>query len=128
MTVIYEAAADKPHHCTVADNNLPVGSICRCDCGRFWLRKTRIGDWSVSYWVPVRWYHRQARRQIAQWKEQRRIRPIVAELTRHPFVTCLDECTVDGMRFGCDVTTGPHGLHRNFQRDLYWGRPNTFTL
>ncbi len=70
MTVIYEA--DRPHLCATADNTLPLGSICRCDCGRFWLRKTVDGDYSLTvpaYWVPVRWYHRQARKRIRRWRE-----------------------------------------------------------
>ena len=81
MTVIYESAkADRPHYCTTADNTLPLGSICRCECGKFWLRKTVIGDYWVGYWVPVRWYHCAARRRITEWKRQRRIRPIVQSI------------------------------------------------
>ena len=71
MTVIYEATEDRPHYCTTAADGLPVGSICRCDCGRFWLRKTVIGDYWVYRWVPVRWYHRQARRRIKEWVRQK---------------------------------------------------------
>ena len=52
VTVIYEATEDRPHFCTTANASLPVGSICRCDCGRFWLRKTVIGDYWVYRWVP----------------------------------------------------------------------------
>lgn len=80
MTVIYEAKDDKPHFCTTANASLPVGSICQCDCGRFWLRKTVIGDYWVYRWVPVRWYHRTARKRITEWKQQRRIRPIVQSI------------------------------------------------
>lgn len=68
MTVIYEANENRPHFCTTADNSLPLGSICRCECGRFWLRKTVIGDYWVGSWVPVRWYHRAARRRIKEWQ------------------------------------------------------------
>lgn len=68
MTVIYEATEDRPHFCTTANASLPVGSICRCDCGRFWLRKTVIGDYWVYRWVPVRWYHRAARKRIKAWE------------------------------------------------------------
>lgn len=71
MTVIYEATEDRPHFCTTANASLPVGSICRCDCGRFWLRKTVIGDCWVYRWVPVRWYHRKARRRIKDWVRQK---------------------------------------------------------
>lgn len=80
MTVIYEANENRPHFCTTADRDLPLGSICRCECGRFWLRKTVIGDYWVRSWVPVRWYHRTARRRITEWKQQRRIRPIVQSI------------------------------------------------
>lgn len=71
MTVIYEATEDRPHFCTTANASLPVGSICQCDCGRFWLRKTVIGDYWVYRWVPVRWYHRAARRRIKEWVRQK---------------------------------------------------------
>lgn len=73
MIVIFKAAEDRPHYCTTADDTLPVGSICRCDCGRFWLRKTVIGDYPftpTSYWVPVRWYHRAARKRVRAWQER----------------------------------------------------------
>lgn len=65
--IVYEAP--EPHKCVVyppfplADK--PLGSIARCDCGRYFVSRTD-SEYGGPTWKPVRWYHREAKRRIAE--------------------------------------------------------------
>ena len=71
MTLIYRAT--KPHYCPIStwDTYVPEGSIIRCDCGDYWLRKNSYPPMSagVDRWKRVGPFDRKARRIIKQWEQ-----------------------------------------------------------
>lgn len=57
--------APQPHFCPVPDRvweSRPCGSVWQCDdCGRYWVHSAVEEEW-----VPVRWWHFNARRRIRE--------------------------------------------------------------
>lgn len=89
MTFVHRPAPEPPEHfCPCPSSAHPEETVWRCDCGKFWLRKAVICEGWVAQWIPVRWYHRAARRRIKNWsraKSETDFRfPVTSLLTTTP--------------------------------------------
>lgn len=101
VTTIYDPP--EPHACPILHwgrTDHTYGTIVRCECGQYWVRKNSYDYW-VEYWQRVKWWHRKERKLIRKWLAAQ---PKPHECDGHCILSCAERA-----REVPDVVTNKRG-------------------